>query len=51
MTGDVTKNPCFMVELKLHCLDLEACRIKCFDVFNTMSVSVAHAGEYDMAAI
>jgi hypothetical protein len=49
MTGDPTKNPYFKAEIMPHYLDREACRIKCFDVFNIMSASVALAGEYEMA--
>ena len=49
MTGDPTENPYFKAEIKPHYLDREACRIKCFDVFNIMSASVALAGDYEMA--
>ena len=49
MTGDPTENPYFKAEIKPHYLDREACRIKCFDVFNILSASVALAGEYEMA--
>ena len=43
------ENPYHKAEIKPHYLDREACRIKCFDVFNIMSASVALAGEYEMA--
>jgi len=49
MTGDPTQNPYFKAEIKPHYLDRESCRIKCFDVFNIMSASVALAGDYEMA--
>jgi hypothetical protein len=49
MTGDPTQNPYFKAEIKPHYLDCESCRVKCFDVFNIMSASVALAGEYGMA--
>ena len=38
MTGDPTQNPYFKAEIKPHYLDCESCRVKCFDVFNIMSV-------------
>lgn len=43
------ENPYQKAELKPHYLDREACRIKCFDVFNIMAASVALAGEYATA--
>lgn len=43
------QNPYFKAEIKPHYLDRESCRVKCFDVFNIMSASVALAGEYELA--
>jgi hypothetical protein len=43
------ENPYHKAEIKPHYLDREACRIKCFDVFNIVSASAALAGEYEMA--
>ena len=42
------ENPYWKAETKPHHLDREACRIKCFDVFNIMSASIALAGHYEM---
>lgn len=42
-------NPYHHAEVKPHYLDREAVRVKCFDVFNIVSASVALAGEYEMA--
>lgn len=42
------KNPYHKAEIKPHYLDREACRIKCFDVFNILSASRTLAGEYEM---
>lgn len=43
------ENPYHKAEIKPHHLDREACRIKCFDVFNILSASVALADQYEMA--
>jgi hypothetical protein len=43
------ENPYHKAAIKPHYLDREACRIKCFDVFNILSASVALAGDYEMA--
>ncbi|CAN7613118.1 hypothetical protein LJR219_004680 [Phenylobacterium sp. LjRoot219] len=43
------ENPYHKAEIKPHYLDRETCRVKCFDVFNILSASVALAGEFEMA--
>jgi hypothetical protein len=49
VTGDPTQNPYFKAETKPHYLDRDSCRVRCFDVFNIMSASVALAGDYEIA--
>ena len=43
------ENPYHKADMKPHYLDRDACRIKCFDVFNIVSASAALAGQFEMS--